>query len=588
MMVQLRLIILLYLINYYLFTKSTSLLISEKILNITEGIYLIKNNNMYLNFNDNSLEIFFSKNPNSERYSSFSIYREQDNKLKDYFYIRDKYSLYYLVSSDNYPEIIFSLKLNNTEKALWKIYPKIKDNNELIYYIKNKFYDEYIQIENNIKNYDYNGKCYLTTEISTKNELKLIKLYTEKRNDMYSNKLLENEPIDVLIKYIDLYDPNLKRKNIKEIEKDEDNNELKYSLRSIIQNIPWIRKIYILMPNEKVSFLKPKDEIKNKIIYIKDHELIGFNSSSNSVFLFNLFKMKKFGLSENFIYMDDDYFIGKPLNKSNFFYEENNKVYPLLISDSFKEMNRTKLLIQQKKLYKKVGKYSQTPIDFHFRKVSTLLFLYEIFGEDKQRRDIPLIEAEFNHNTIPLKLSDIEEVNEYIKKKYKYYKETLESSYRHIRSLQPQILFMCYARNKYDRWAQKIVNRFFTLDNVGELSINFIPKLFVINTSDKKYNYFKYKLEILKLITFFPNKTEYELSDENEELIIKYINEGKYNKTFLLEHIKIKKRKYQNPDYNFLWIILLFIIIFIIFYMYIKKKYRNKSYSIFNDISNHK
>ena len=61
--------------------------------------------------------------------------------------------------------------------------------------------------------------------------------------------LIEKEPIDIVIKYIDLEDPSLKRENIKQISKDEQHDELRYSIRSILQNIPWIRKIFILMPN---------------------------------------------------------------------------------------------------------------------------------------------------------------------------------------------------------------------------------------------------------------------------------------------------------------------------------------------------
>ena len=147
-----------------------------------------------------------------------------------------------------------------------------KNNNKLYYYIKNKFYDKYLGIENIIhKNYFIMNT---EEELSEENEFIFIKLYTENNEHNINCTLLEKEPIDVLIKYIDLSDPGLNRKNIKQLEKDEDNNELKYSLRSILQNIPWIRKIYILMPNEKITFLKPKQEIIEKIIYIKDHELI--------------------------------------------------------------------------------------------------------------------------------------------------------------------------------------------------------------------------------------------------------------------------------------------------------------------------
>ena len=148
-------------------------------------------------------------------------------------------------------------------------------------------------------------------------------------------------------------------------------------------------------------------------------------------------------------------------------------------------MNKSLLEEQQKILYRKTGKYSQTSNDYLYRKTSTLIFLYNIFGDDIDRNGYPLIEAEFNHNAMPLKLSDIEEIYEKIEKLYKYSEETLKSKYRHIKSLQAQALFMSYARNKYDRCAKKIWASFYTLDTLGQLHPKFLPSLFVINTSDK-------------------------------------------------------------------------------------------------------
>jgi len=58
---------------------------------------------------------------------------------------------------------------------------------------------------------------------------------------------------------------------------------LRYSLRSILQYIPWIRKIFIVMPNEKVRFLKPYDEIKDKFVYVNDKEFL-VCSSCKSIF----------------------------------------------------------------------------------------------------------------------------------------------------------------------------------------------------------------------------------------------------------------------------------------------------------------
>ena len=76
-----------------------------------------------------------------------------------------------------------------------------------------------------------------------------------------------------------------------------------------------LKIIIILMPNEKVKFLKSYDEIKEKIIYINDRDFLGFDSANIFSFTFNLYKLKNFGVSRNFIYIEDDFFIGKPLIK---------------------------------------------------------------------------------------------------------------------------------------------------------------------------------------------------------------------------------------------------------------------------------
>ena len=134
--------------------------------------------------------------------------------------------------------------------------------------------------------------------------------------------VIEREPIDLVYKYIDLTDRKLHRDGIPACQKDFDNEEFKYSMRSVLKNIPWVRKIFVIMPNEKVKFLKDAREISDKIVYIKDKDLLDHDSASSVCFEFNLWKLKDFGCSENFIYMNDDYFIGKRLEKSDFFYKK--------------------------------------------------------------------------------------------------------------------------------------------------------------------------------------------------------------------------------------------------------------------------
>ena len=41
--------------------------------------------------------------------------------------------------------------------------------------------------------------------------------------------------------------------------------------------------------------------------------------------------------------MDDDCFIGKPLKKSEFFYEEKGKIYPALITGDYYELSKSHL-----------------------------------------------------------------------------------------------------------------------------------------------------------------------------------------------------------------------------------------------------
>jgi hypothetical protein len=89
------------------------------------------------------------------------------------------------------------------------------------------------------------------------------------------------------------------------------------------------------MPNERVRFLKSPELISDKIVFVKDKDLLGYDSSNIHAFQFRLWKLKQFGISDNFIVMDDDYFIGKPLNKSDFFYVQNNTVVPAIIATDY-------------------------------------------------------------------------------------------------------------------------------------------------------------------------------------------------------------------------------------------------------------
>ena len=254
------------------------------------GVYKIKsilNDNNILICND----ILTLSNETS---SFFNIIKIGENS----YYIKPIKSKKYLFVNNN--NIIIKKLQKHNEAMIWNLI-QTEENQFLI---QNKYYKKYIGISNFfflILSNNINNKSFY---------FEFLKLYEEVKIKI-DLKIINKEPIDIVIKYIDVTDKNLNRIGIKHIYKDKDNDELKYSVRSILENIPWIRKIFILMPNEKVRFFKSQEEIKEKIIYIKDKDLLGYDSANNVAFSLNLHKMEKFGVSKNFIYMDDDYFYKK-------------------------------------------------------------------------------------------------------------------------------------------------------------------------------------------------------------------------------------------------------------------------------------
>ena len=76
-----------------------------------------------------------------------------------------------------------------------------------------------------------------------------------------------------------------------------------------------------------------------------------------------------------------------------------------------------------------------TPNGFTIMQKSSLLLLFDIFGEDNTRFGQPIIEAAFSHNAIQVKQSDIKEVYDLIIRLYSYLDEALKVKTRHIRSL---------------------------------------------------------------------------------------------------------------------------------------------------------
>lgn len=95
-------------------------------------------------------------------------------------------------------------------------------------------------------------------------------------------------------------------------------DELKYSLRSLYRFAPWIRKVYIVTDNQIPSWF----DVKNDWVKIVDHTEIFEDHSALPTFNSNAIETRLHripGLSENYLYFNDDFFLGRPCTKRDFF-----------------------------------------------------------------------------------------------------------------------------------------------------------------------------------------------------------------------------------------------------------------------------
>jgi hypothetical protein len=136
--------------------------------------------------------------------------------------------------------------------------------------------------------------------------------------------------VDAVYMWVDGDDPKIREKRLKYlgIQKEKlnvqsaakgryyDNDELKYSFRSLEKYAPWIRKIFLITDDQVPKWFK--DNSKVEIVDHKDimdkKYLPTFNSE---VIDFNIHKIK--GLADRFLLINDDMFFGRQVYKSFFF-----------------------------------------------------------------------------------------------------------------------------------------------------------------------------------------------------------------------------------------------------------------------------
>ena len=467
---------------------------------------------------------------------------------------------YYIISRAS-NKFLGSKRTNNKQLRLYNKFDKenskyiswdiIKQNSNLtksgyVYTIKNNYNNEYLCLVPNDRFANFNK---LPKDASTRNfQFRILKIFSEEENIKQSNyNKVEKEPIDIFIKYIDLTDKNLKREGIKQIAKDYDSEELRYSLRSVFQYIPWVRKIFIVMPNDKVKFLKPYEEIKDKIVYVKDKDFLGYDTANIFAFSFNLHKMEKFNISKNFIYMEDDYFIGSYLKKTDFFYydEKEKKVLPFVVNNYFSEMNLNQRMGFYYYLYKK-----RNSLKIHGNRGWTL----SILGTEKyfaEKYDINVILPEFTHCAFPVNIDDLKDIYREIQD-YEYINETLYSKERHIMTLNQPEFYNLYQLNIKKRKVHKIKRLYINMEH-SRMSQLYTP-LFVLNTCGDNIPTKEDYIHLKKIMKErYPNATKYEIKEveTNDTIILPLnLNESLKNGDALKNNNDIDKNNNEVNDDN--------------------------------------
>ena len=141
-------------------------------------------------------------------------------------------------------------------------------------------------------------------------------------------------PIDAVITWVDGSDEKHKEKireySQKTNQQQEDisfryaqTNEIQFCVNSILKHANFVRNIFIVTDNQVPKFLVNESSDKYKKVNVVDHtEIFGDKNSILPVFNSRSIETKIHnipGLSEHFIYFNDDMIILRPVSKSDFF-----------------------------------------------------------------------------------------------------------------------------------------------------------------------------------------------------------------------------------------------------------------------------
>lgn len=169
----------------------------------------------------------------------------------------------------------------------------------------------------------------------------------------YMLEIIYDYPIDIVYTWVDEYDPErefyksglVKKDANNQVARYSQNDELKYSIRSVEKYCNWFNKIYIVVKDGQkpsfIDFTNPKIILVNHSSIMPQSALPTFSSLAIELCICNIS-----GLSDRYLYFNDDIFVNHAIDKKTLFSFNKPKV-------NFVPNNT----MEQRKFYKKVPYY---------------------------------------------------------------------------------------------------------------------------------------------------------------------------------------------------------------------------------------
>ena len=130
-----------------------------------------------------------------------------------------------------------------------------------------------------------------------------------------------------------------------------DNGEIEFSVRSLIRFAPWVDKIYIVTDKQIPHFYRNiTDQSLLEKVIIVDHQVL-FSGYADALPVFNSLSIEALlwnipGLSDDFIYLNDDMMLIRPVPASAFRIDND-----YILKGKLRPIKRRKLFSQLKKLW---------------------------------------------------------------------------------------------------------------------------------------------------------------------------------------------------------------------------------------------